>query len=750
MNKPGFKTARIGILDQLCQAWQLLLALGVAGLLVLLKWADGVAALGAAEHWVGLAGVLTALLATCLLIKWVGSAAPALLFMTVFLVAVGYMTPADASACLKAQLADPFVLIVFSGFTLLTLLFGMPSERGTPPAWALRPGELVGRDGEWIRSKMGRACLRLLADPLWARLGALLPGFVISMISSGLGADAMARMAAIPKKRDKSVLKPSEGVDSEDRQNTLATVFVLTACVLAPALIPQSLWGMFFSMQAGKLLADSNGSWWIAASYPCLMAILLPGWIWWSARSPLKIVLAYYRIYAVAWAIIVGVAFMLQRLTREELALDLLMLTILYSSLRIFRRCWCAMRIPPTHLAECGIRPMPWWASKVEWELIKGGFSRALGVVVIVVFAAIFRKVIENAVPSGVQLPLVGQLPLTSLVFTVATVLAIGISIGTAFGTFVLGLALVRIVWPSGFPFTGQAPIMFWLLVSISAAVNQISQQADNVEVMERYADRRKLASLVSGIVLPTLAISLLLSIAGWAYCARSVVSWLDLAAGATLVAGGGYVAYRLRNRQKAGACHAERPRLVWLGILGKSTMEAVGRSRIAGDFIGNYDADNDFSNVKPENAVALLRTVPLAGSAAWDLVEGGTRPDALLLLIGQETTANEVLESPLVARYLRDGFPNVRIARLLPEVDRNKQEPSDILKRVSGGEINDICGQDGLKTLSRLIVSCLNFREGCATKPDCFDWLFQGKPSTPPLLIIANPHPCGSDAKSA
>jgi hypothetical protein len=725
MSKLGFKKAVIDNRTQLSQGWPLLVALGFIILLLALKWLAGDVVSGSSRQWVGLIGVLTALLATCLLIKWVGAAAPALLFMTVFLVAVGYMPPVEASICLKEQLADPFVLIVFSGFTLLTLMFGMPSERGTPPVWALRPGELVGRDGECLRAWMGRTCLRMVATPLWARLGALLPGFVITLISSGVGADAMARMAAIPKARPEAATKPDGMVSDEDQQNNLATIFVLSACVLAPALIPQSLWGMFFSIQADKLLGNSSGSLWLVASYPCLMALLLPAWMWLSTRKKHPPILAYYRVYAMAWAFIVILAFILQRQTREELALALLILTVLYSSIRVFRRCWHAMHISPSVNLQVEMRPMNWWATKVEWELIKGGFSRALGVVVIVVFAAIFRKVIEKAVPPGVEMPWVAQYPLAALVVCLAAVLAIGISIGTAFGTFVLGLALVRIMWPAGFSSVGQAPIMFWLLVSISAAVNQISPQADNVEVMEKYADRGKLTNMVSGIVMPTLAVAVFFSFVGWVYCSRSAFFWLDLIVSLLMMVGCGAGVYLLRKNQIVRERPKAKQRLLWLGVMGKSANSLVDQSRIAGEFIGNFDADNDFSNVKPESAVALLRTVPLEGEDSWALIEGRTKPDTLLILIGRETSAEELLKSPLVARYLRDGYPKVRVAQLLPDADREKREPSDILKRIGGGVIKVFHGPKGVKMLSRKIVACLDYCDGSGPKPGMCDWLF-------------------------
>jgi hypothetical protein len=733
MSEPNHKNESMTIRSQLSQGWQLLVALGLAALLVGLKRLDGITVFGFSGHWAGLAGVLTALLASCLLIKWIGAAAPALLFMSVFLVAVGYMSPAEASDCLKQQLADPFVLIVFSGFTLLSLMFGMPSERGTPPAWALRPGELVGRDGERLRSRMGRFCLRLLAVPLWARLAALLPGFVMTLVSSGVGADAMARMAAIPKKSSTD-LAPRDGkVDNEDQQNTLATVFVLSACVLAPALIPVSLWGLFFSMQAGAIFAHSPISLWLAASYPFLMALLLPGWLWWSTgRMRRQPVIAYYSVYAIAWAVIILLAYILQKATREQLALNLLIFTVLYSSIRIFRRCWHAMRIPPSANLGVVIRPLHWWASKVEWELIKGGFSRALGVVVIVVFAAIFRKVIEKAVPPGVELDWVTQFPLSALVFCVVAVLAIGISIGTAFGTFVLGLALVRIMWPEGFPLAGQAPIIFWLLVSISAAINQISPQADNVEVMEKYADRGKLTSMVSGVVLPTLAVSVLISLAGWLFCCRAGYFGWDLAVGLMLLVGCGVGVYLLRKRQGRSGLPQAKHHLIWMGVVGQSARTLVEQSRIAGEFIAHYDSDNDISNVKPENAEALLRTVPLEGDAAWALAEGPTKPDTLLLLIGRETSAADVLVSPLVARYLRFGCPKIRVVQLLSDDDITPHEASDILKRIGGVDVKVYYGQEGLKILSHKIVECLDHREGVGPNPEIYDWLFSvGKSET-------------------
>jgi len=707
------------------QGWQLLAALVAAVLLVMLKTLDVGTAFGYVGHLAGLTGVLTALVATCLLIRWVGAAAPALLFMTVFLVVAGYVPLEVATQCLKDQLADPFVVIVFSGFALLALMFGMPSERVAPPAWALRPGELVGRDGEWLRSRMGRFCLRFLADPLWARLGALLPGFVITLISSGLGADAMSRMAAIPKKSSDESTQQAGSKSSEEEQNARASVFVLIACVLAPALIPVSLWGMFFSIQAGTFFGNAGTSPWLAASYPCLMAILLPVWLWWPTRSKRQPILAYYAVYALAWGVIVALAFALQHRTREQFAVGLLTITVVYSSLRVFRRSWQALRVSTSTNRGIYLRPLNWWVSKIEWELIKGGFSRALGVVVIVVFAAIFRKVIEAAVPASVEFTWVAQFPITAVVACVLAVLTIGLSIGTAFGTFVLGLALVRIMWPNGMPLPGEGPIMFWLLVSISAAINQISLQADNVEVMEKYEDRGRLTFQVSDVVLPTLAGSIILSLVGWAYLSRSIFSWRDLTAGLVLVCCG-VVAFRLRQKPvRAGDQSYEKRRLLWLGVLGESARALVGRARIAGDFITNYDADNDTSNVKPESAIALLRTVPLEGEAAWSLAEGRIKPDALLLLVGLEASTDDLLRSPLVTRYLRDGSPKVRVLRLLPDGDNGQPEQSDIWKRISGGGIKDCIGQDGLRTLAHNIVSCLDHQEGCGAKPEMYDWLF-------------------------
>ena len=737
MSNQGHKQATTDCRSQLTHGWQLLAAIAIGVLLVALKLLAGDGALGSGGQWAGLLAVATALVATCLLIVWVGTAAPALLFMTVFLVMVGYVPIEVATKCLKEQLADPFVVIVFSGFTLLTLLFGMTSERGTPPAWALRPGELVGRDGEGLRAWMGRVCLQWLADPFWSRLGALLPGLVTTLISSGLGADAMARMAAIPKKNSEAADQKSSPKSREDEQNTRASVFVLTACVLAPALIPVSLWGLFFSMQAGKVYEDAGVSWWLAASYPCVMAVLLPGWLWWSTRAQRQPICAYYGMYALAWGVIVGLAMALQHCTKEQFALGLLVLTVLYSSFRVLRRCWWAMNdVPATGSAGGGHR-LSVWVSKVEWELIKGGFSRALGIVVIVVFAAIFRKAIETAVPAGNGLAFLAEFPITALAICVLAILGIGISIGTAFGTFVLGLALVRIVWPAGLPAAGDAPILFWMLVSVSAAVNQISQQADNLEVMEKYEDKGVLARQVSGVVLPVLALSMIFSFAGWIYCTREIFSWKDLVVGLVLLICGGSLALRWSKKD----CTGNRPdygkrRFLWLGVMGESARTLIGESRIAGEFISSYDADNDMANVKPENAAALLRTVLLEGKDAWAFAEGRAKADTLLLLIGFETTAVELLNSPLVARCLRDGHPRIRVARISNDGCGCSGDASEIIKRMGGEncKVQECIGRDGLKTLAREITACLDYREGDPKKPGLQEWLFPS--STRPSVI--------------
>ena len=64
-------------------------------------------------------------------------------------------------------------------------------------------------------------------------------------------------------------------------------------------------------------------------------------------------------------------------------------------------------------------------------------------------------------------------------------------------------------------------------------------------------------------------------------------------------------------------------------------------------------------------------------------------------------------------------------MVKLLSNDEREQCESSGILKRISDGDIKVFRGQVGLKLLSREIVACLDYREGCGAKPDLFDWLF-------------------------
>jgi hypothetical protein len=732
--------------NRLSPRWQLVIAVGVAVLLVALKWPGLASLFGISGSFAALMAVASALLATCLLINWIGTAAPALLFMSVFLVMAGYVPRETAATCLKVQLADPFVIIVFSGFALITLMFGLPSESGTPPVWAMRPGEMAGRAGERLRSLMGRFCLRVIPDRRWARMGALLPGLGITLISSVLGSDAMARMAAIRRKSLAGDDVPGGQVgSSEYEQNAHATVFVLLACVLAPALIPVSLWGLFFTQTAGTLCPNSGVNGWLLFSYPSLMVLVLPFWFLRQSKTRLKSFVAYGILYVVFWVLVCALAIGIwwsfgllncpadefkSRIDhgKENLAQGMLALVVVFSAWRVLRRCWQEMRAGSSQGGMRVFSPLKQWASKVEWELIKGGFSRALGVVVIVVFAAIFREVIKGSVPTGTGLPWLADFPFSALVVGTAVLFGIGISIGTAFGTFVLGVVLFRIIWPDGFHHAWQTPILFGLLVSISAAINQISPQADNVDTLSKYLDKKELTSRAYGIVLAVLGVSVTLSFFGWIYCLWDILSWIDLTMGVTVFAAvGSAVVYR-RPRFPANVSSLKapmKPKLIWIGVVGQSASDIVAESRLAGDFIANYDVDNDSSNVAPESAVVLLRMVPLTGPAAWGLSEQRNMPDTLLLLISHDTSVTGLFGSPLIARALHAGHPVVRVMKVLPDNDSERPVDSKVLQWIGGGEIKNCSGSDGLRTLSRDIVACLDYREEYESVPPLYAWLF-------------------------
>jgi len=721
------------------------------------------------------------------MIRVLGSPSFALMLLTIILIAGKLAAGGGLKSALEGvtgTLNDPFVIILFAGFAVITLMFGRSDTPPPPPPWSLRPQEQTGRIGEGLRCWCGGRFQRLLRESLAVRLAAMVPGMLVALVSSSLGGLAMLRMAGV-RKWDNGA--PNQDRHPDEQEDRYLVIVALALCALAPACLSASIWGVYFQTMTRGTSLDGGASmgWASLASYPILAMVLVPLLAWWLPRNILDVAgsavktgaemtkgkgLRITVVFVIAYAGIGVIAGLVGYAGKTIPSIGGVkpLLASLVSVLLIGVLLW---RIHSREKACAKGSNRITDFKENEWKLVMHGFSAAISVLIIVMFAASFKNLVSECVrsnepscpcctqefkgevardaagkylavhdpscqlgrpasPAGLSgkiMAVVGGMakryPLSALALLVASVVGIGLAIGTAFGTFALGLSLTTLFF-SGFldPVafgSRNGSILVWTLISCATFVNQVSPQADNVETLAEFSALGELTHGVRWLTLPPFILSMGITLLIWGNLQGSSCWDYFIVAGVMVVVSVFVWRRRQEGAQKPIQIPAVQKRMpqkgsrkfnerddktaiVWVTSIGTAAEKVHRDGRIRGDVIEFYSSDNDRATsgwVNPlKPTLDTLIRYRMSSQMTPNLAD---RANCLFVMLGGKVDDSELMNSRLLTQSLARKIP-VRFIAL--------QEGSALTPLAARMEVSKkIERVDDIHSFYRALVDSLN-----------------------------------------